>query len=316
MLQSRIKWLFSLAALTWACYVIISQFYKDKNFSWIDLNYYSTIVFAFSFLFAIWLRTIRWNVAFLEYMGTERKITTIAYVFFFSIGAFTPFRSGEMLKVAWAQKKAMKGFLVAGAFGSEKLADALVLILFFALGLWLDESKPVVFEFDRVVIGSLTVFAISIILISLQYLRTKKDLCNRHKLFQMGLGKNICELLDGLKIYGKISVFFKFIIISMSIWSVIAYGFFVALHNMFSVVHFSTALLIVSLVNLSAFIGGAPGNIGVYEAIMVSVLIEYNIQGNAALSAAVYLHGTALIICFFCGIIGYVLMRRSEDSAT
>jgi hypothetical protein len=77
---------------------------------------------------------------------------------------------------------------------------------------------------------------------------------------------------------------------SMVIWLLETGKYWFLMHAFEFRVSFFALMLVNGLVNLATTIPGAPGYIGTWEAVIVAVLLAYNVSGGEALGYAVVLH--------------------------
>lgn len=246
---------------------------------------------GFSMLFcaAVVVRAIRWHYLMSSQLHERFATTLKAYVWFFAIGGYTPMRAGELLRVGWVKSRGGSGTFATGAFLAEKLADVTALLLLLGL-VALAKTVPKPLEGTFSAITALLLIGYFILIFLAQ--RTP-DRLNR-SVTKQSLRSRFDLLLSAVPIPSAGRPFWSFQILTLLVWGLLTIGFLVYLKACYPNIHWSAAPMCLAMVNLSTFLGGPPGNLGVYEAFFAISLQAYGINFEEGVATAVVLHFVAL----------------------
>lgn len=251
----------------------------------------------------VWIRAWRWHYLLrpLKPISTNKMfpVVTIGY----AGNNIFPARAGEVLR-AFILKRRENVSLSASlaTIIVERIFDAVVMMAFVFVNLpelakltsdsgFLGNIQTVAIWGTIIFFGALIVFLISAML---PQITAKIGLWFIEKLLPQRFHKQIVELmnkfLDGLASLRSpgnvLMVFFT----SVVIWLLETGKYWFVMQAFEFRVSFFALMLVNGLVNLATTIPGAPGYIGTWEAVIVAVLVAYNVSGGEALGYAVVLH--------------------------
>jgi len=266
-------------------------------------NYYWLIPGIAIYFVGVWIRAWRWHYLLrpLKPISTNKMfpVVTIGY----AGNNIFPARAGEVLR-AFILKRRENVSLSASlaTIIVERIFDAVVMMAFVFVNLpelakltsdsgFLGNIQTVAIWGTIIFFGALIVFLISAML---PQITAKIGLWFIEKLLPQRFHKQIVELmnkfLDGLASLRSpgnvLMVFFT----SVVIWLLETGKYWFVMQAFEFRVSFFALMLVNGLVNLATTIPGAPGYIGTWEAVIVAVLVAYNVSGGEALGYAVVLH--------------------------
>ena len=301
MLPRTFKWV-AFVLIMVAMAVLYSRFadlsIDFSQYSHGDLNPFA--IFAGLFMLATLLRAIRFGFLTRQYIPIKYSHFIGNFPWLFLIGAMTPFRSGESARALWVKTYQGSASQAIGTLISERLMDLILIILFALLGTIL---APIVIDEGLVrplswLVGGLgLLFFIGIWIIKSGKLRSKK------------LG---ALLLEGLKIVKSPKDFIVFIILTLAIWTVTLFGFYLVLKDFIGLSNVGAAMLCIAAVNITRLFSPSPGNIGTYQAAMIAALAAYNIEFSEALHVGILLNATMLAVIILQGLVSWILTSFSN----
>lgn len=253
--------------------------------------------FALLFGVALMLRALRWHWLMIPQLNERYSVIFVAYAWFFAVGGFTPMRSGEILRIGWVKARGGSGAFAAGAFLAEKLSDVIALLLLLGLGVTVAGVAPEpVAGLPR---GLVVLLVVSYLLLMLFGGRIRRWLVGGTVVGR--LGGLLDRFLYAFPTMGAGGTFWILHGLTLAVWGLLMVGFWGYLTACYPGIHWSAAPMCLALVNLSALVGGPPGNLGVYEAMFAVVLKVYGIGSEQAIVAAVVLHAVALAVTALIG---------------
>ncbi len=207
-----------------------------------------------------------------------------------------PFRSGEVLRIVLLQRNHSIPF----AKGTttvliERVFDGLVMLTFVVISLvFVDVSSP---EIHAVAIIAAPIFLTALFVFFV--LAAKPDILRRiilliarylpqklgHVLLQTGE-----EIIAGLEGLRSLSSVIGTIVSSYSTWAIEAGVYWLVSFAFNLNVGYDVMLLIVGVVNLAGLIPASPGQLGVFEFLVSTVLIGVGIADTLAIAYALVVH--------------------------
>ncbi|MEG3641583.1 lysylphosphatidylglycerol synthase transmembrane domain-containing protein [Magnetococcus sp. PR-3] len=284
------------------------------HISWQTLLAIGTLVVGLSL--ATLIRTYRWGLLLQSQIRFNWKTITAVYGWSFLLATFTPFRSGELVRPLWVRKQGGCSFHSFALMVTERIAD--ILILTALLLIWIytltDQNIPsFITPMLPWVCILLFVFFLMTPWLSKQLQNQQicpKALGNRPRAVQW-----CSQLLEGLQAFGSAPERIKIFFVTLTVWGVLITAYIVALMFLLPDIPITAAIGVVCLINLSTLIFMAPGHIGIFELAVIMALSPYNIEEEASLQAAVWLHLGVLIAIILIGGISWVYLRWINSSS-
>lgn len=281
---------------------------RDLNWDefWVAIktaNYLWLIPGIAIYFVGVWIRAWRWHYLLrpLKPISTNKMfpVVTIGY----AGNNIFPARAGEVLRAFILKRR--ENVPISASLATiivERIFDAVVMMAFVFVNLpelakltsdsgFIGNIQTVAIWGTIIFFGALIVFLISSML---PQITAKIGLWFIEKLLPQRFHKQIVEFmnkfLDGLASLRSpgnvLMVFFT----SVVIWLLETGKYWFVMQAFEFRVSFFALMLVNGLVNLATTIPGAPGYIGTWEAVIVAVLVAYNVSGGEALGYAVVLH--------------------------
>jgi uncharacterized membrane protein YbhN (UPF0104 family) len=288
------------AACVGGALLLICGIYIARTFRWrevatlllgANLNWF--LIGSSAAIVAFWLvRAFRWRFL-LQGMQSE-----IGFVDLYlcssvalSLSVFTPFQSGEALKIELLRKYGgVARFPGYGAFTLERAADLYAVIAMGIVALALPAATPALIA---LLLGILIFLPIAAYLI-LHNLR-----------FAGRMGEFVAHLQSGI---GTPSMLFVLLLSTFLSWAMVALGWQACLRSLSIGLDLAELLGLVSLVTLASVASFIPGGLGVAEAGAAEVLIGYGVSAPHAQSGALMLRAFSLLVILL-GAIHWLLLH-------
>jgi uncharacterized protein (TIRG00374 family) len=266
-------------------------------------NYLWLIPGVAIYFVGVWIRAWRWHYLLrpLKPISTNRMfpMVTIGY----AGNNIFPARAGEVLRAIILKRR--ENVSMSASLATiivERIFDAVVMMAFVFVNLselakltsdsgFIGNIQTVAVWGTIIFFGALIVFLISAMLPQ----RTAKiGTWFIEKLLPQRFHKQMSELmtkfLDGLASLRSPANVLMVFFTSVVIWLLETGKYWFVMQAFEFRVSFFALMLVNGLVNLATTIPGAPGYIGTWEAVIVAVLMAYNVSGGDALGYAIVLH--------------------------
>jgi uncharacterized protein (TIRG00374 family) len=266
-------------------------------------NYLWLIPGVAIYFVGVWIRAWRWHYLLrpLKPISTNKMfpIVTIGY----AGNNIFPARAGEVLRAFILKRR--ENVSISASLATiivERIFDAVVMMAFVFVNLpelakltsdsgFIGNIQTVAIWGTIIFFGALIVFLISAMLpqriakIGLWFI--EKLLPQR---FHIQISELMNKFLDGLASLRSPANVLMVFFTSVVIWLLETGKYWFVMQAFEFRVSFFALMLVNGLVNLATTIPGAPGYIGTWEAVIVAVLVAYNVSGGEALGYAVVLH--------------------------
>lgn len=251
----------------------------------------------------VWIRAWRWHYLLrpLKSISTNKifSIVTIGY----AGNNIFPARAGEVLRAFILKRR--ENVPISAALATiivERIFDAVVMMAFVFVNLpelakltsdsgFIGNIQTVAIWGTIIFFGALIVFLISAMLpqrtakVGLWLIKTLLP-----QRFHLQIVELMNKFLDGIASLRSPANVLMVFFTSVVIWLLETGKYWFVMQAFEFRVSFFALLLVNGLVNLATTIPGAPGYIGTWEAVIVAVLVAYNVSGGEALGYAVVLH--------------------------
>jgi len=282
------------------------DYITNVNLAWI-------IAGALTYFVAVSIISLRWQFL----LRAIKPISLRDLIPLVSIGYMGnnvyPFRSGEALRVFLLRRNhdvpIVKG---ATTVLIERVFDGLVMLTFIVVPLLFIDSTSE--EVRQVATFAAPIFLIALIVFLV--LAAQPDLLRRlvtlitgilpEKLGNLlaGIAEDIIAGLEGLRTVGNLM---GTVISSYSTWAVEALVYWMVAFAFDLGTDYATMLLVVGTVNLAGLIPASPGQIGVFEFFVRSVLVGAGVGAEIALAYAIVVH---LVIWLPVTLVGFAFLVR------
>ncbi len=260
----------------------------------------SVLLFFVCIALATLLRAFRWKRLMVPFHVLTRKEAFRIFGLSFFLVVFLPYRLGESARPLLIKKLGGSGLGTLGVQALERINDLIVVLICAALILsllpqlegWMQATGKV-FLFSGLIAYALLVVLIKPIHKWLKKLSEGKD---------SGLLLSISHLSRGLSIIGERKEFFIQAVLTILIWSLLAAGYYIFLKSFFPEITWVAGPAIMVVITLSGLLPITPGNLGIYEAAAVFLLVQLGQSNENALVAAVTLHSAELLMALLIGL--------------
>lgn len=269
--------------------------------------------FILLFLAAIVLRVMRWYILAEGRIRASWWSMSGAYAWSFLLMTVTPLRMGELYRTYWSAKRNGSVGHATGVIVLERLTDLIVLLTALVVGcLLVPDVRALVPSFLLAFFASIVIVGGACII---YFPRSSSDVLGR-----LGHGNRLVEVISEMLVSFEVAKQSKpmlgLFVITVSIWTVLAVGYWAIFSSVFPTVHWTIPVLALTLVNLSSVLWISPGNIGMFEAMIVAVLVIGNFDQTQALALAVSLHTVILGLIAVTGALGWMTLRPNERFLT
>jgi uncharacterized membrane protein YbhN (UPF0104 family) len=260
------------------------------------------LVFGACFLVCTALRTFRFGYLLRLSSPVPWREITLAFPWLFMIGAITPLRLGEGLRAVWIRQHGGASIDAIGYWFAERWTDLIMLAAFALIGIVAAPAVAGLGLWAWLVAGSMIAGYFVLWLVARpvlgrlgEKLPVGADLSGRFL--------NALRYMDSPKVHGAV------VGLTVAIWLILAFGFWVVLNAAFGGgVSFAVALGCVAAVNLSAFLSVAPANLGSFQAAMIAMLALYGFGPETGFMAAVLIQGIGLVVTLVTGSVARVII--------
>ena len=281
-----------------------------------------SLIFLLLVSLSVVLRGARWWLLMQHDQILPLRETILIYCWIFFLKSFTPMRSGEILRALWAKKHGGSAAYTVGTIVIERLLDVLAIVILVgvaALAFGFSTMDPKYLWFIPLAI---VVIILSFALAGkLRYLTSGHRAVERPMSWMVSWGAaNVLRLLDRLlgafEQIGRPRHLLQSTLVTLVVWLLVGGAYYIFLSGYFPALPPSAAYLMILAVNVVAMVGGAPANIGSYEAAGVLTLMAMGAEAQLALAVVIATHVLILLSSTLCGVIARILLRRHFERLT
>lgn len=246
------------------------------------------------------LRGLRWKRLMSPFYDLTLNESVSIFGWSFFLTAFLPYRLGETVRPLWIKRMGGTGFGALGAQALERINDLAAILLTAALivsflpdlNVGVQATGKLFFVFGLIGYGAM------LVLIKPVH-RWLKALSEQHN---SGVLTNIALLCEGISSISDKREFLVQAVLAALIWSVVALGYYIFLTSFFPELTWICGPAIMVVIALASLLPVTPGNIGLYEAAAVFLLIQLGTEKDEALVVSIALHSAELIMALFIGL--------------
>jgi uncharacterized protein (TIRG00374 family) len=266
-------------------------------------------ILSISVVAAMFLRAIRWGYLSKDRFSFFWSKLILIFGWSFMLMAFSPLRTGDFARVWWVQRQGGSASTAIGTLVVERMADLFVLLLYLCLLIgWTQKIPASISKMGLLfLLGTLLVYlVVSFFSGHLEKWIHNRYLDNNSNPDGEGLFIKIISktqnFLKGISCLGQLKTNLMVLVFTMASWAAMAFGVYHYLKSFFPGIHWSSAVAILTIVNLAGLIRITPGNVGVYEMAAIMALKPFGISSVDALVTAVGLHFTVLLVFLIYGL--------------
>lgn len=255
-------------------------------------------VFSLAFFVAFVLRLLRFGAMTRRSVSVPWSEIVRAFPWLFMLGAVTPFRLGEGMRVHWVQRQGGSGLTAVGNWAAERWTDLIVLVVFLSLGI----AAVAVEGFGVAMIAVLMIMLVTGYLLIWFGRPMLMQIAGRLPVAR-GAAQRLISSFDYMS---DIRLHATIVLMTLLIWGFMTLGFWAALSLILDMpVPVALALGCVGAVNLIALVSAAPGNLISFQAAMVAVMTAWGYSAVDALLASILIQSTGLIIAITLGLLSW-----------
>jgi glycosyltransferase 2 family protein len=275
--------------------------------------------------FALFLRAFRWRILLNTGLnpgapGETQGRLSIATVFWATAAGYLgnqllPARAGELVRTFLISAKSglSKTFVLTTAL-SERIMDAISLILFSSLALLTVESQPAwVKQGARslAVVATASALAIAVLPYIHGFIETLLGKLHlpaglRDKLLQL-----IGQVILGVRTFHDFGRFAGFAALTVVIWTTDTCSALLTARALGLHLSFAVALLFLTALGLGSALPSTPGYVGIYQIVAVTVLGPFGIGKDPALAYVIVMQAISYVIVIAYGGPGVIKLGGS-----
>jgi len=232
--------------------------------------------------------------------------------------SFLPARAGEVVRtmLICGQSALSKTYVLTTAL-SERMMDAVALVLWSAIALWGVNPKP---AWMREVSGGMTAVAAAgtLLVVVLPHIRGWLEaLLERIPMPGAIRGRLLGltgQVLRGLRAFHDWKRLAGFVLLTVVIWVSDAVGTMIGARALGLHVTFPAAMLLLAGMGLGSALPSTPGYVGVYQFAAVTILTPFGISRDGALAYSLVAQATGYVLVLAGGLPGLYLLRRKPPA--
>jgi uncharacterized membrane protein YbhN (UPF0104 family) len=243
--------------------------------------------------FSFFLRALRWRIL----LNAEERLS-VGTVFSANMAgylgnSFLPARAGELVRTfaISARSSLSKTYVLTTAL-SERLMDAIALVLWSSLILLGDKAKPRWME-D---LSRTTALVAGAGALAIALLPHMEGLCRKL------LPRFADQVLLGVRAFHNVGRFLGFAALTVAIWTTDAFAVMLGAYGLHLHFSFTLAMLLVTGMGLGSALPSTPGYVGIYQFVAVTVLTPFGISRDAALAYILVAQASGYVVTLALGL--------------
>lgn len=244
-----------------------------------------------AFFCAMLARASRFYFMMNSLVHLERSKTAAIFFWSFFLGAISPFRAGESVRILWAREQGVDMTTAAAIWFTERCADLYTIAtISLCSALMVFNHIPV----DQGIALGGGLLALPL-MVSCYLLHSPATI--RIPLLTR-LPNPITAKLDFMRSY---SFLFGFAFLTLLIWLLMGLTFYIAYSAFVENLSFQGAALLMGLVNLSFLVAFLPGNLLGYQSTAIFALGLLGVATTIGLAASIVVHALTFVIILALG---------------
>lgn len=309
LLRQALRW--SVMALVWAVVLYLLNKTLLSRIDWgaVTTHAYSAgemrgvMAFAACFLVAMALRALRFHLLMNALRPLALRDCTTIHLWGFAIGAITPMRLGEGVRLFWARRREIPVAQAVMVWVVERALDLAMLLAITGAVTALVLLRRVMP--DTLATGPvLALGAVLAVLAGAGLLLAKPGLALAQRCtarLPAPVAGQVASLGQGGRKLVEARALGPFALLTLLVWAAMASAFFLGYSAFFEGLGPGGALLLLGLVNLSFLIAFLPGHVLGYHAVAAAVLTGFGAGPEQAAISSVVIHAVTISIVLLLG---------------
>ena len=309
LLRQSIRW--TVMALVWAValYLLNNTLLSRIDWGAVGSHAYTSgelrgvAAFAACFLVAMALRALRFHLLMNALKPLALRDCVSIHLWGFAIGAITPMRLGEGVRLFWARRRDIPTAQAVMVWIVERAADLALLLAITGVAVALVLLRQVMPEtLSAGPVGALgaglAVLVAAGLFLAKPLLALGQRLAAR---LPAPVAAQIGSLGQGAQKLVEARAFGPFALLTVLVWTAMASAFFLGYSAFFAGLGPGGALLLLGLVNLSFLLAFLPGHVLGYHAVAAAVLTGFGAGPEQAAISSVVIHAVTISIVLLLG---------------
>jgi glycosyltransferase 2 family protein len=265
------------------------------------------------------LRSLRWRIL-LNAEGAVRVSTAFwATAAGYFGNNFLPARAGELVRTLMiSSRSGLDPAYVLATAVSERAADAVALVVIVGVVLPWVPSRPgwlAGAATSFAILGAMGVLAIAVLP---RFEGLGRTLLERMTLLPETLRAKLTAILDhglrGLRAFHDSRRLWAFLVLTVIIWSLDAVATAIGASALGFAIPMSAAFLLIASLGLGSALPSAPGYVGIYQFVAVTVLPPFGLSRTDAIAYILVAQALMYVVIAFWGSLGLWHYRRARRS--
>jgi len=280
--------LFSLLTILFIIYYVdLREVWKNLQ----KISWYIIILVLAVYLINMLLRAVRWHIIIKQEFDIQLKLVFKAMIYGYALNQLLPLKMGEIGRAEYLTRKnkESRSFLL-GTIAVERIFDVLIISIFLGFSILFSETLMNNFKSNiiSVILLLITFTGAVIIFFNLNILKKiTRYLPSKFELFVNHVIDNIVQALSIFNSFWKVLNVF---LVSLIIWSLTCFSFFLILTDIGITIPFYAYFFIVSAGTFGMIIPSTIANVGVYHVVAMGALMIFMVPRAQALTFAIIAH--------------------------
>lgn len=263
---------------------------------------FGVAAFVGCFLVAMALRALRFHLLMNALQPLPAKDCVTIHLWGFAIGAITPLRMGEGVRLIWARRRGIATGEAVVVWVVERMADFATLLAIVGTAgaaVLLQRMIPGIGPgLIGLALAGLVALA-AVALVVLVALARHSHRLQRH--LPVPLARQVDTLGRGAGKLVRAHAMGRFALLTALIWTAMASAFWLGYSGFFDGLGPAGALLLLGLVNLSFLLAFLPGHVLGYHAVAAAVLAGFGASPEQAAISAIVIHAVTISVVLTLG---------------
>ncbi|MEA1943241.1 MAG: lysylphosphatidylglycerol synthase transmembrane domain-containing protein [Pseudomonadota bacterium] len=309
LLRQSLRWV--AMALVWAAalYLLNKTLLSRIDWGAVTTHAYTAgemrgvMAFAACFLVAMALRALRFHLLMNALRPLALRDCVTIHLWGFAIGAITPMRVGEGVRLFWARRREIPVAQAVMVWVVERASDLAMLLAITGAATALVLLRRVMP--DTLATGPVLALGAGLaVLTAAGLLLAKPGLALAQRCaarLPAPVASQIASLGQGGRKLVEARVMAPFALLTLLVWAAMASAFFLGYSAFFGGLGPGGALLLLGLVNLSFLVAFLPGHVLGYHAVAAAVLTGFGAGPEQAAISSVVIHAVTISIVLLLG---------------
>ncbi len=269
---------------------------------------------------ALYLRAFRWRLLLTAEGPVTVKMAFWATAAGYFGNNFLPARAGELVRTLMISSRTSlrKAYVLTTAF-AERAADAIALVVITGVVLLFLPDKPVwLAKASRgfAVIGAIGVLGIALLPHTETLARRFLQRCPGSETLKCKLMHLLEHSLRGLRAFHDVGRLTSFVLLTVLIWCLDATSTVIGGHALGLNITFPMAFLLIAALGLASALPSAPGYVGIYQFVAVTVLVPFGFTKTDSIAYIILAQAISYLIMGIWGAVGFLHYKRMSTAET